>query len=117
MKTPIKALFPSYFPKISKLERKDAETVYDDLIHWFFEGEGFDLLDEDNDQEYRNKLDSISPLNALLEEHHPSLVKEDSYFMKELLLWGLVAHKKLSKHRFTQGYQFKDLYGSYIRGL
>ncbi|MEX0362655.1 MAG: magnesium chelatase, partial [Allomuricauda sp.] len=113
----IKSLFPSYFPKIAKLERKDTETVYDELIHWFFEGEGFDLLDEDNDQEYRNKLDSISPLNALLEEYHPSMAEEDSYFMKELLLWGLVAHKKLSKHRFTQGYQFKDLYGSYIRGL
>ncbi|MEX0315768.1 MAG: magnesium chelatase, partial [Allomuricauda sp.] len=113
----IKSLFPAYFPKIAKLERKDAETVYDDLIHWFFEGEGFDLLDEDNDQEYWNKLDSISPLKELLEEYHPSLAKEDSYFMKELLLWGLVAHKKLSKHRFTQGYQFKDLYGSYIRGL
>lgn len=113
----IKSLFPSYFPKIAKLERKDEESVYDDLIHWFFEGEGFDLLDEDNDKEYRNKLDAISPLNALLEENHPSLAKVDSYFLKELLLWGLVAHKKLSKHRFTQGYQFKDLYGSYIRGL
>ncbi|MCL6266008.1 magnesium chelatase [Flagellimonas myxillae] len=113
----IKSLFPNYFPKIAKLERKDAETVYDELIHWFFEGEGFDLLDEDNDEEYQNKLDSIAPLNALVGEYHPSLAKEDTYFIKELLLWGLVAHKKLSKHRFTQGYQFKDLYGSYIRGL
>lgn len=113
----IKTLFPKYFPKITKLEHKDAETVYDDLIHWFFEGEGFDLLDEDNDLDYRNKLDSVGPLTKLMDEFHPSLEKEDSYFMKELLLWGLVAHKKLSKHRFTQGYQFKDLYGSYIRGL
>ena len=113
----IKTLFPKYFPKIAKLERKDAESVYDDLIHWFFEGEGFDLLDEDNDLDYRNKLDSVEPLSKLMGEYHPSLNKEDSYFMKELLLWGLVAHKKLSKHRFTQGYQFKDLYGSYIRGL
>lgn len=113
----IKSLFPSYFPKIAKLERKDSETVYDELIHWFFEGEGFDLLDDDDDATYRNKLDSIPPLNALMREYHPSMEQTDSYFMKELLLWGLVAHKKLSKHRFVQGYQFKDLYGSYIRGL
>ncbi|WP_420601677.1 magnesium chelatase [Flagellimonas sp.] len=113
----IKSLFPSYFPEIAKLERKDAETAYDDLVHWFFDGEGFELLDEDTDKEYRAKLDSVSPLNNLLREYQPSMAKEDSYFMKELLLWGLVAHKKLSKHRFTQGYQFKDLYGSYIRGL
>jgi len=113
----IKSLFPNYFPEISKLERKDAETAYDDLIHWFFDGEGFDLLDEDSDKEYRAKLDTVVPLNDLLREHQPEVLKEDSYFMKELLLWGLVAHKKLSKQRFTQGYQFKDLYGSYIRGL
>ncbi len=113
----IKTLFSNYFPKIDKLQRKDAVTVYDDLVSWFFEGQGFELLDEDTDDEYRKKLDSILPLNALLDDNLPDIPKEDSYFMKELLLWGLVAHKKLSKHRFVQGIQFKDLYGSYIRGL
>ncbi|MEP4946104.1 MAG: magnesium chelatase, partial [Flavobacteriaceae bacterium] len=113
----IKSLFPNYFPEISKLERKDAESVYDDLVHWFFEGEGFELLDEDSDKNYKSKLDAIVPLSVLLGQHQPTVKKEDSYFMKELLLWGLVAHKKLSKQRFAQGYQFKDLYGSYIRGL
>jgi len=113
----IKSIFPNYFPKIDKLQRKDAETEYDELIHWFFEGEGFDLLDEDTDDEYKSKLDSVTPLGALIKEYQPNISKEDSYFIKELLLWGLVAHKKLSKHRFVQGYQFKDLYGSYIRGL
>jgi magnesium chelatase subunit I len=113
----IKSLFPNYFPKIDKLQRKEAETEYDELIHWFFDGEGFDLLDDDSDDDYKSKLDSVGPLNNLLKEYQPSVSKEDSYFMKELLLWGLVAHKKLSKHRFTKGIQFKDLYGSYIRGL
>ena len=32
-------------------------------------------------------------------------------------LEGLVAHKKLSKQRFSQGYEIKDLYGSYISRL
>lgn len=113
----IKSLFANYFPKIDKLQRKDAETEYDDLISWFFEGDGFELLDEDTDMEYKTKLDSVGPLNTLLREYQPEIAKEDSYFMKELLLWGLVAHKKLSKQRFIQGFQFKDLYGSYIRGL
>ncbi len=39
----IKALFPEYFPKIQKLEHKDAQSPYDALINWFFEGEGFEL--------------------------------------------------------------------------
>nr|WP_298789621.1 magnesium chelatase [uncultured Allomuricauda sp.] len=113
----VKSLFTNYFPRIDKLQRKDADTEYDDLIHWFFDGEGFELLDEDSDKEYKAKLDAIIPLNQLMQEHQPEISKEDSYFMKELLLWGLVAHKKLSKHRFVKGIQFKDLYGSYIRDL
>ena len=113
----IKTLFPTLFPKINKLERKDAETPYDELVSWFFDQEGFELFDEDSDKVYQEKLDSISPLTQLLKKHHPDLEKGESYFMKELVLWGLVAHKKLSKYRFSNGVRFKDLYGSYISGL
>ncbi|MEM9001068.1 MAG: magnesium chelatase [Bacteroidota bacterium] len=113
----VKSIFPQYFPKINKLERKDAETPYDDIIAWFFDQEGFELLDDVNDSSHREKLDSIPPLNDLLSEHQPDIDQPDTYFLKELLLWGLVAHKKLSKHRFTSGYQFKDLYSGYISKL
>ncbi|MEO2052378.1 MAG: magnesium chelatase [Allomuricauda sp.] len=113
----VKSLFPKFFPKIEKLQRKEEETDYDELVLWFFEGEGFDLLDDDSDADYKSKLDTVGPLNQLIKTHQPDIAKEDSYFLKELLLWGLVAYKKLSKHRFVQGFQFKDLYGSYIRGL
>lgn len=113
----VKQLFTEYFPKIEKLQRKDAETAYDGLIAWFFDGEGFELLDEATDEEYKKQLDHIQPLHALLQKHQADLPKQDSYFFKELILWGLVANKKLSKHRFVQGYQFKDLYGSFINGL
>lgn len=113
----VKSLFPQYFPTIDKLERKDAESPYDELVSWFFEEGSFELLDEDTDEEYRSKLDGIPPLTALVKEYQPDVDKKDSYFLKELLLWGLVAHKKLSKHRFEKGYQLKDLYSSYIKDL
>ncbi|MCW5516731.1 AAA family ATPase [Muriicola sp. Z0-33] len=113
----VKTMFPMYFPKINKLERKDAETPYDELLHWFFEGNGFELLDELTEEEYKRQLDAISPLNELIKVHQPDIDKKDSYFLKELLLWGLVAHKKLSRQRFSEGYQFKDLYGSFISKL
>ena len=113
----VKSLFPEYFPKIEKLQKKDAETPYDELVHWFFQGEGFELLDDFTDEEYKRALDSIPELNHLLKQHQPDFPKADVYFLKELVLWGLVAHKKLSKNRFAEGYQFKDLYGSFISGL
>src|SRR5690606_5845429 len=48
----VKSLFQNYFPKIDKLERKDAEGPYDGLVGWFFDCEGFDLLDDATDKEY-----------------------------------------------------------------
>ena len=113
----VKSLFPEYFPEIKKLERKDAETPYDELLHWFFQGEGFELLDDFTDEEYKRTLDSIPALNELVKKHQPDFPKEDVYFLKELVLWGLVSHKKLNKQRFEDGYQFKDMYGSFISDL
>ncbi|PKA96449.1 magnesium chelatase subunit I [Flavobacteriaceae bacterium MAR_2009_75] len=113
----VKSLFPNYFPKINKLEKKDAITPYDELVSWFFQGEGFELLDDFTDEEYKRALDSIPPLNQLIKEHQPDFAKKDVYFLKELVLWGLVSYNKLSKNRFSEGYQFKDLYGSFISGL
>jgi magnesium chelatase subunit I len=113
----ISSLFPSYFPPIKKLEHKEAEGPYDELIHWFFEGEGFELLDDLTDEEYRDRIDAVGPLKEIIKTHVAELDEKDRYFLSEFLLWGLVAHKKLSKQRFSQGYQIKDLYGSYISRL
>ena len=113
----IKTLFPEYFPAIEKLSRPDAKDDYSEVADWFFNESGFELLDDTTDEEYRKILDGINPLNALVQKYQPYLAKEDVYFMKEFLLWGLVEHKKLSKERFADGMAFKDLYGSYISKL
>ena len=113
----IKTLFPKYFPKIEKLEKQGKETPYDDLVSWFFNGDGFELLDDFNDENYKSKLDEVSPLDALIADHQPNIDPKDVYFEKEFILWGLVQFKKLSKYRYSEGLQIKDPYGSYISGL
>lgn len=113
----IKSVFPEYFPKIEKIEKKGEPTAYDELLHWFFEQQGFELLDQFSDAEYKETLDGIPPLNQLLKEHQPDLAAEDRYFVKEMVLWGLVAHKKLSKQKIKQGIQINDLYSGYLRDL
>ena len=113
----IKTLFPNYFPAILKLEQKDAEGPYDELILWFFEREGLELPDDQTDAQYRKLLNGIPPLDALIRKHQPRVQEEDAYFLKEFLLWGLVVHKKLSKQRYSKGYQLKDLYGGFISKL
>ncbi len=113
----IKTLFSEYFPKIEKLEKEGDEKPYQELITWFFEETGFELLDDISDKEYKSKLDSIVPLKNIMKKFQPEIKDEDRYFMMEFLLWGLVEYKKLSKYRLSEGFSFKDLYGSYISGL
>ncbi|WP_163410864.1 magnesium chelatase [Flavobacterium ajazii] len=113
----IRTLFPQYFPKIEKLERPDEKTPYSDIVEWFFAESGFELLDDASDADYTSILDEVAPLDVLLKKYQPHLAKEDVYFMKEFILWGLVEYKKLSKDRFATGHQFKDMYGSYISKL
>ncbi|XCF07669.1 magnesium chelatase [Tamlana crocina] len=114
----VKSIFPKLFPKIEKLQKQTDESPYDDLVSWFFnEKDGFELLDDINDAEYKNLLDAIAPLNDLLDKFQPETQKKDQYFIKEFILWALVEFKLLSKKRFSEGLQFKDPYGSFISGI
>jgi len=113
----VKSLFPNYFPAILKLEQKNAEGPYDDLILWFFDRDGIELADDLSEEEYRKLLDNIPPLQDLIRKHQPKVSEKDSYFLREFLLWGLVVHKKLSKQRYKKGYKLKDLYGGFISKL
>ena len=114
----VKTLFSEFFPKIGKLQKQEEESPYDDTISWFFnQKDGFELLDDLRDKEYKSLLDAITPLDDLLGEYQPNLSKGDSYFVKEFVLWALVEFKQLSKYRFSEGIQFKDPYGSFISGI
>jgi magnesium chelatase subunit I len=113
----IHTFLPGYFPKIEKLEKPGEKTAYTDLIEWFFAESGFELLDDATDEEYQRILGAIVPLEILIKKYQPQLEKEDKFFMKEFILWAMVEYKKLSKDRIVDGYQFKDMYGSYISKL
>lgn len=113
----VKTLFSAHFPKIERLEKQGEKTPYSEILDWFFTESGFELLDDCSEEEYKSILDEIIPLDKLIKKYHPQLDKKDSYFMKEFVLWGLVEFKKLSKDRISDGYQYKDVLGSYISRL
>ncbi|MCC4213157.1 magnesium chelatase [Leeuwenhoekiella parthenopeia] len=113
----IKTLFITYFPEIKKLEKQSEKSPYDDIVSWFFDETDFRLLDDLSETEYKKTLDSITPLEELINTQLPDLNLKDKYFMKEFVLWALVEYKKLSKYRLSDGIRFNDVYGSYIKGL
>ncbi len=113
----VKTEFENYFPKIEKLQKESDVDPYDELVSWFFEQRGFELVDSLTDQEYQEKLDTIAPLNELIHKHVPDVAETDRYFFKEFVLWALAEYKKLSKYSLSDGLSFKDVYGGYISGL
>lgn len=113
----VKALFSSYFPKIEKLQRKDEETPFDELIAWFYDAKALELYNDSDEATYRNSLDEVKPLKKLVDKYHPDGNENDRYFLMEFVLWTLSAFDKISKQQFDKGLQFEDLFGSYINRL
>lgn len=113
----VKTLFPNYFPEIKKLEKADEVGPYDDLLGWFFKDNELFLEDRLNDKTYKKLLDQLPGVDTILTTHQPDCPLQDRYFLIEFLLWGLEAHKKLTKYRTLEGFQFKDTLGSYISRL
>lgn len=113
----VNTIFKEKFPKIEKLTKESDPDPYAEIVSWFFEENDFELLDSYSDEEYKNELDRIIPLQQLIEQYQPETPKQDSYFLKEVILWALAENKKLSRFSLGNGLHFKDLYGSYISGL
>lgn len=113
----VKVQFAEYFPRIEKLQKESDLDPYEELVSWFFDESGFELLDTLTNKEYEEQLDKIEPLEQLLVNYQPDISKQDQYFFKEFILWALAEYKKLSKYHLSDGLHFKDVYGSYIRDL
>lgn len=113
----IKTLFPSYFPKIEKLEKPNEPGPYDALLEWFFKENELFIEDDTDEKNYQKSLDSIPAIKKIIKKAQPQLEEKDYYFMAEFLLWGLEAHQKLNKLRTLEGTQFKDSLGSFINRL
>ncbi len=112
-----KTLFLQYFPKIEKLKKEGQETPYDEVLHWFFEADAFELSDEASEETYLSAMNAIEPLKKLLQKYQPKVATIDTPFLMEFILWALVELKQLSKKKTSNGMVFNDLYGNYIKGL
>ena len=113
----ILSLYNVYFPEIKKLEKEDDKKPYDDIIKWFSDNEGLEILDDSPDSLYKEELSKIGPLKKFVQDYIKDLSEDNLYFYMELILWSLTIHKKLSKRRFDQGSQFEDLFGDFIKGI
>ncbi len=113
----IKTLFSSLFPKIEKLEKENEKSPYEEIVNWFFDENKFELLNDFSNEEYQLSLERITPLDQFISKHQPNLDKKERNFFKELILWGMVEFKKLTKTKLNDGIEIQDPYGNYIKNI
>ena len=111
----IRSQFDKYFPNPEEL-RKDREkkNPYRPISKWFNDGKKIDLFHDDNEKEYRKKLESIPGLKDLVSIHHKKLTEKEVYFMMEFALHGMAEYSLISKHALASGHSFKDLLSSML---
>lgn len=111
----VKNLLPDYFPALEKLKSGDKQNAYHPLLKWFSNGNTVDLLFEASDKEYADTLEKIDPLKNLVVAHQAKADKNEQLFFMEMILWGLAEHAKLNKEKIEEGFNFADLFSSYLR--
>lgn len=112
----VKTIFPDYFPSMENLKSSDQDNHYNSLLNWFSQGNSVDLLNDYSDSEYRRTLDGIKPLKQLISKQEEVMPDEEMYFRMEMILWSLAEHSKLNKEKLVSGFNFSDLFSSYLRG-
>lgn len=110
----IKSVFPEVFPAIAKLKRADDDNPYLGIMNWFGEGKSIDLGDDVSNKEYASTLQKIGPLVNFIDSRMKDDSKVEKLFYMELVLWGLSEHAKLGRDRLHAGFQFNDLFNSYL---
>ena len=110
-----RSLMEEYFPGIDRLKASDRENPFNEVLEWFGKGQSLDLLNDFSEKEYQTTLDSVKPLKRLADQQKD--VPEDArYFFMEMILWTLAEHSKLNKERLISGFNFTDLFSTYLRG-
>lgn len=104
----VKSLFNSVFRPLKKLKKPGVSDEFDHVVHWFMEHNSFELGAQASHLEYKQQLEKIEPMQAILDEYTPHANEQELLFLRELILWGLVEYKQLSKRKLDSGMSFQD---------
>lgn len=104
----VKSTFDELFRPLKKLKKPGVTDEFDEVVQWFLEAHDFELTPDASDAVYKDELNKIEPLAAILQQYTPDAPENEQVFLKELILWALVEYKQLSKRKLEEGIRFDD---------
>lgn len=105
----IRTQFVNFFPNPDKIRKQKENNPYKSIIDWFGNNNALDLLNDFDNKAYEAAIKKVPGLKDLINTYHKDATQETKLFLMEFALHGLAEYSMLSKHRLTQGLQFKDL--------
>lgn len=102
----IKETFLDIFPHPDKAVKNADKDPFGPIKSWFSGGNKLDLLNDDNEKDFREKLDNIAGLKSLATTYTSS--KDDVYFLMELIIHGLSTCDAIGKNIIDTKMSFSD---------
>ncbi len=117
----IRSLFIKYFPDPQSFKKagRSPETAkpkpnpYQPVIDWFGKGNDLLMLQDENDDSYRDSLYKVDGLYSAVKQFYSDTSKEEVLLLMEFMLHGLSEFSLISKKGVEGGgYNFGDILGS-----
>ncbi len=102
----IKEFFLDHFPDPDKSQKLGEKDPYGITRAWFASGNHLDLLNDDNEKDFRTKLDQVQGMDQILNGRTDN--HEMKYLYKELILHGLAAFEVIGKNILDSKFSFSD---------
>lgn len=102
----IKESFLELFPHPDKAVKTEDKDPFGPIKAWFSGGNTLDLLNDDSEKDFRDKLDAVSGLKSLA----LTLASENDerYFLMELIVQGLASCDAIGKNIIDTKMSFSD---------
>lgn len=119
----IRSVFIEYFPDPQSFKKPSGRALqagarpkpnpYQPVIDWFGKGNDLLLLQDADDESYRNHLYSVDGLYSAVKQFYPDADKDLACLLMEFMLHGLSEFSLISKKGLDgRGFNFGDILGS-----
>jgi len=102
----IKEIFLETFPAPDEIEKGIDRDPYGTIKAWFADGNQIEILNNDSEEEYQRKLDSVVGLSKLVDNQNVQTDKKYAYM--EMALHGLSEMEIISKSFINNTVSFSD---------
>ncbi len=108
----IRTQFVNFFPDPERIKRAKEKNPYEQVIQWFNQNNEVDLLLDESNAGWREKLLLVDGLEAMVKQYHKEAKNDQLWLLMEFALYGLASYSMINRMALDSNVLFKDLMSS-----